>query len=154
MSKTKLISTASTICRFLIFNIIQPCRNIKVKRLKEHPVLTMKISTSHLHLTRRYALRQLTPEDSPGILSTISIESNHFSLLLLLLLLFFFFFEKRKLYRTNKILFYCYSMIFFQIENIKITILMYHAPLHKVAYRRFKHAFPNKLLQCQRIKAI
>ena len=32
-----------------------------------------EIPTSHLHVTQSYTLRQLTPEDSPGTLSTVSI---------------------------------------------------------------------------------
>ena len=56
--------------RFLIFHSIYLCICFKMKINELYTFNTVPI---HGLLTRSYTLRQLTPEDSPGILSTVSI---------------------------------------------------------------------------------
>ena len=58
---------------FLIFRSIYLCPCFKMKINKLHTIYRVQIPKLHGLLTRSYTLHQLTPEDSPGTLSTVSI---------------------------------------------------------------------------------
>ena len=66
------MSTATASIRFLILCRIYLCLCFKMKINKLHTFYTVQIRKLH-GLTRSYTLRLLTPKDSPGTLSTISI---------------------------------------------------------------------------------
>ena len=74
--QTQLIFTAPAISRLLIYSITQSCRSTKERKLKVRTVYTQNIPTSHSHLTRSDTLEQLTPDDSPGTLITVSMYCN------------------------------------------------------------------------------